>query len=65
MSKPAVRPWDESWWSYVAREGFPTRRERYARIERGPGSWVARKEPVHDFLAELENHKEKPEDWLL
>lgn len=43
-----------SWWEYAAREGLPTSVGRCAsqRIERGPGSYVARRKPALDFLGE-------------
>jgi hypothetical protein len=43
-----------SWWEYVAREGLPASGVRRAsqRIERGPGSYVARRKPARDYLSE-------------
>jgi hypothetical protein len=54
-----IRPWDESWWEYAARDGLPMSVGRRAsqRIERGPGSYVTRRKPVRDYLSE-------PLDWL-
>jgi hypothetical protein len=48
-----------SWWEYAAGEGLPTSVGRRAseRIERGHGSYVARRKPARDFLSE-------PIDWL-
>jgi hypothetical protein len=40
-----------TWWEYAAREGLPTS-VGPTRIERGPGSYVARRKPARDFLSE-------------
>jgi hypothetical protein len=45
-----------SWWEYEAKHGRPTS-VGPRRIERGPGSYVARRKPARDFLGE-------PTDWL-
>jgi hypothetical protein len=42
-----------SWWEYAAKHGLPTSvGRRSPRIERGPGSYVARRKPPRDFLSE-------------
>jgi hypothetical protein len=48
-----------SWWEWEAKQGRPTSvgRRTSQRIERGPGSYVARRKPARDFLGE-------PTDWL-
>jgi hypothetical protein len=43
-----------AWWEYAAREGLSSSGGRRAsqRIERGPGSDVARRKPPRDYLNE-------------
>jgi hypothetical protein len=45
---------DMTWWQYVAKHGLPRSGGRRAgqRIERGPGSYVARRKPARDYLSE-------------
>lgn len=56
-----IQPWDESWWTYAAREGLPTSVST-RRIERG---CYAVKKPVRDYLGEPIDYLALPLEYLM